>query len=328
MALDLGKHSREGWLEVVRWLCAQACTVHVVEEACGFGWQFHRDLLALGVDAIVCAPQMLNGKRKTDKLDARALATLLFDFTVRGNQRALKKVRCPEVAAHRRRSEGRHRSQMVEARKRLETIGRAMMWDHDHHEVPEGWWGVRKWPKLKAELLQRGKEWLVGLLEPLRQCIIPLVERIKALDEIIEKHTEAMNLTAPAPKGLGGATRVRMAAEVQDWHRFNNRKQMGSYMGVCPSEHSSGGKQRFGSIDRMGNRRLRTLSVEAVWRLKKWNSGWRGFKLFPHVFGEGVKIGNGIKKKAVVACARLLIIDLWRIETGRMKLEDVGLVAA
>ena len=66
MALDLGKHSREGWLEVVRWLCAQACTVHVVEEACGFGWQFHRDLLALGVDAIVCAPQMLNGKRKTD----------------------------------------------------------------------------------------------------------------------------------------------------------------------------------------------------------------------------------------------------------------------
>ena len=70
------------------------------------------------------------------------------------------------------------------------------------------------------------------------------------------------------------------------------------------------------------------MLVEAVWRLHKWNKGWRGFAKFPHVFGAGAKVGGATKKKAVVACARLLGIDLWRIETGRISLEDVGLVAA
>jgi transposase len=166
------------------------------------------------------------------------------------------------------------------------------------------------------------------MLAPLQQTILGIVRRIQQLDAVLATHAAQMQLTAPAPKGLGEATRVRLAAEAQDWHRFNNRKQVGSYLGLCPSESSSGGRQRLGSIDRMGNRRMRTLLVEAVWRLHKWNTGWRGFAKFPHVFGAGAKIGGATRKKAVVACARLLGVDLWRIETGRIQLEDVGLVAA
>jgi transposase len=78
----------------------------------------------------------------------------------------------------------------------------------------------------------------------------------------------------------------------------------------------------------MGNRRMRTMLVEAMWRLKMWNHRWRGFAKFPHVFGEGAKLGGALKKKDVVACARLLAIDFWRLETGRITLADVGLVAA
>jgi transposase len=326
--LDLGKHARADWLALVRWLVAQGCAVHVVEEACGFGWQFHRDLTVAGAQAIVSAPEALNGKRKTDKRDARSLAALLFDRVARGNRRALRMVRVPEAQAHRRRTEGRHRTQMVEARNRLEAVGRGMMWDHDFHEVPEGWWGPRKWPKLSATLTALGKAWLVAMLAPLQQTILSLVRRIQQLDAVLATHAAQMGLSAPAPKGLGEPTRVRLAAEAQDWRRFNNRKQVGSYLGMCPSESSSGGRQRLGSIDRMGNRRMRTMLVEAVWRLHKWNTGWRGFAKFPHVFAAGAKVGGATKKKAVVACARLLGVDLWRIETGRIKLEDVGLVAA
>jgi transposase len=73
---------------------------------------------------------------------------------------------------------------------------------------------------------------------------------------------------------------------------------------------------------------MRILLVEAVWRLKKWNLSWRGFKKFPHVFGAEAKARGATRKKAVVACARLLAIDLWRLQTGRTTLENLGLKPA
>jgi hypothetical protein len=81
-------------------------------------------------------------------------------------------------------------------------------------------------------------------------------------------------------------------------------------------------------IDRQGNRRMRTLLVEAVWRLKKWNPTWRGFKKFPHVFGAHVMTRGATRKRAVVACARLLANDLWRLQTGRVTLKNLGLKPA
>jgi transposase len=105
-----------------------------------------------------------------------------------------------------------------------------------------------------------------------------------------------------------------MRAEVLDWHRFNNRNQVGSFIGCSPSEYSSGGSRRLGSIDRMGNKRLRCMLVEAAWRLHQWNRGWYGFQKLHHVLGPGAKTGAAARKKAIVACARLLAIDLWRIE--------------
>ena len=69
---------------------------------------------------------------------------------------------------------------------------------------------------------------------------------------------------------------MTLDGEVCDWGRFNNRKQIGSYTGCCPGEHSSGGKQRRGGIDRMGNGRVRCLLVEAVWRFLLWQPGWKG----------------------------------------------------
>jgi hypothetical protein len=79
------------------------------------------------------------------------------------------------------------------------------------------------------------------------------------------------------PKGLGELSYATLNAEVIDWRRFHNRGQAGSFIGCCPSERSSGARQKLGEIDRMGNARLRTTLVEAVWRLRKHNAQWRGF---------------------------------------------------
>ena len=108
--------------------------------------------------------------------------------------------------------------------------------------------------------------------------------------------------------------------EVCDWHRFKYRKAPASYTGCCPSEHSSGGVQRFGHIDRHGNKRVRVLLVEAVWRLLRWQPGWHARQKYL----QKLKHGASLKKKIAVALARQLAIDLWRWRTGRATAAELG----
>ncbi len=348
--LDLGKHSRGTWLALVKWLNERDAAVHVSQEACGFGWQFHRDLEAAGAKSLVVAPEDLNGQRKTDRRDARQLASALWDYHQRGNTKALRPVRIPSPQEQQRRADCRQRSQCIETRHRLEAHGRSLLWDHDWLNVPEGWWKPRVWSRLEADLTAAGKDWLLAMLTPHRQIILSLQERMTALEKLITPSApavveekvqtsdaattnEATSTTAEQPpstlaKGLGEATQAQIDAEVMDWSRFKNRGQAGNFIGCCPSERSSGKKQKVGSIDRIGNKRIRTMLVEAVWRLKKRNPGWRGFQKFAAVLGPGAKCGTGQRKKAVVACARLLMVDLWRLHTGRTTLAALGLIAA
>ena len=107
-----------------------------------------------------------------------------------------------------------------------------------------------------------------------------------------------------------------------DWQRFKHRKAVGSYTGCCPSEHSSGGVQRFGHIDRHGNAHVRVLLVEAVWRLLKWQPGWHARQKCL----QKLKHGQSLKKKIAVALARQLAIDLWRWRTGRATAAELGWV--
>ena len=80
----------------------------------------------------------------------------------------------------------------------------------------------------------------------------------------------------------------------------------------------------MGGIDRQGNRRLRRLLTEAIWRLLRWEPGWHGFRKWGAVIRETG--GSSVrKKKAVIACVRLLFIDLGRLFTGRATLAALGL---
>jgi transposase len=110
--------------------------------------------------------------------------------------------------------------------------------------------------------------------------------------------------------------------EVCDWHRFKHRKAPGSYTGCCPSEHSSGNNVRQGSIDRHGNKHVRALLVEAVWRLLRYQPLWHARrKLIARM-----QTATAMKKKTVVALARQLAVDLWRWRTGRASLAELGLM--
>ena len=90
-----------------------------------------------------------------------------------------------------------------------------------------------------------------------------------------------------------------------------------------PREYSTGPHQRLGSITKVGSPRIRTLIIEMVWRLLLFQPNYA-----PIVQWNEALRGNNkaLKKKAVVAVGRRLLIDIWKMRTGRTSAQALGLV--
>ena len=107
-----GKSSREEILGAMKSLAGLGNRVACLQEACGFGYGFHRELQAVGVESLVAAPEALNGRRKTDKRDVGKLCLLLIDYVVRDHRNVFKVVRVPSPEQERCRAQWRQRSQL------------------------------------------------------------------------------------------------------------------------------------------------------------------------------------------------------------------------
>jgi transposase len=299
--------------QVQKWI-AEGVVVYAVAESCGFGFVLQRRLVEAGAQSFLITPIALNGQRKTDKLDARALCVRLSRW-VDGNQDELAPIRMASPAEQRAREITRRRKFLSDEIRCLANRGHGQVAEYCHQKLPHRWWGTRTWKKLSATLDQ----WILGVLEKLREIILVIEAQVTAL--LAELALRGAGQVRP--KGLGELTLATLDAEICDWKRFYNRKQVGSYTGCCPGEHSSGDKRRIGCIDRLGNGRVRALLVEAVWRFLKWQPGWKAAQKMK------VKLaaGTAMKKKTVVALARQLAVDLWRWRTGRNTLEELGWVA-
>ncbi len=300
--------------QVRQWV-AEGLQVFCVQESCGFGFVLHRQLVSADAQSFLITPMALNGNRKTDKLDARALCLRLSRY-LDGNSDELAPIRIPTEAEQRRREVTRRRQFLKREVRCLANRGHGQVAEYCHQSLPSRWWGPRLWKKL----LPRLDAWLLGVLEKLRDLILALELQLKALEEELLQRLQGQE----RPRGLGELTLVTLDGEICNWARFQNRKQIGSYTGCCPGEHSSGGKRRVGSIDRMGNGRVRALLVEAVWRFLKWQPNWKAAQRIKAKLADG----QALRKKTIIALARQLAIDLWRWRTGRCTLVDLGLLAA
>jgi transposase len=306
--------TREALVTQVRQWVAEGLQVFCVQESCGFGFTLHRQLVGAGAQSFLITPIALNGQRKTDKLDARALCLRLSRW-LDGNRDELKPIRIPSEAEQRKREGTRRRKFLQRLIRMLANRGHGQVAEYQHVKLPGHWWGPRNWKKLSDV-----DAWLREQLAALREVIVGLEAQL----EVLEAELIARVKDQTIPKGLGEISLVTLDGEVCAWERFNNRKAMGSYTGCCPGEHSSGGKRRLGSIDRLGNGKVRTILVEAVWRLLRWQPHWKAALKYRARLREGA----AIKKKTVVALARQLAIDLWRWRTGRASFADLGWVAA
>jgi transposase len=307
------KLTRDQLLKWVKEHVAAGHEVHTVYEACGFGYTLHEALVAAGARSIITTPVKLSPerRRKNDRLDARELCVRLARH-LDGHAHELRPIRIPTAAERERRELGRQRSFWVREVRRLENHGRALRLEFEHDTLPGGWAGPRKWKALAAQCAPFVRE----QLEP----VVTQIRSAKAAIAALTARIEATVKAGEVPRGLGALTVALVEGEVCDWKRFKGRKAVGSYTGCCPSEHSSGGVQRFGHIDRHGNAHVRMLLVEAVWRLLRWQPDWHARVKYR----EKLLHGASLKKKLAVALARQLAIDLWRWRTGRCSAADLG----
>jgi transposase len=289
--------------------------VHSCYEAGPFGFGLHRDLAGLGVRNLVVQPVCLDEHHKGvnhDKSDARQLA-LRLDRYVAGNTHALATVRVPTPEEEQKRIESRQREQLKREVQRVAAQGRGLLLTQGHREK-KGWWEPRRWTKLSARL----PDWLAQRLECFRRVLATLTAELAAATRALEEAAPALR-----PKGLGGLSYEVVEREVGDWCRFENRRQVGSYTGLCGGVSASGNSHHLLPITKHGNARLRTALVELAWRLVKWQRDCALVKKWWSVLGNP-KATKAARKKAVVAMARQMAVDLWRWRTGRAKPEAFG----
>jgi len=305
--------------EFMLWVAKQiglAEQVFACYEAGPFGYSLHRKLQKMGVTNYVVRPRDWDeyGKKvKTDKRDAQQLA-LHLDRYVSGNHDTFCVVRVPSPEQEQERSISRQRESFQRERQRLAAQGRSHALYYGEHIQGE-WWREAVWKTSCAQL----PPIVVNLLEPLRRLIA-------ALEVELKTRTQEVEAAAPEelPVGLGKLTSEILEREVADWNRFKNRRQVGSYTGLCPREDSSSARRFQGSINKHGNRRLRPVLVECLWRLNAFQPEYRLVKKWrPELLNP--KTSRPRRKKIIVAMARAFAVDWWRVRTGRCKAQDLGL---
>src|SRR5438132_3825695 len=306
---------KETFLHWAAKLQSQGGEIYAVYEACGFGFSLQRQLRVLGIECYVVCPQKLderNKRVKTDGLDAKALC-LKLDRFVQGNRDALALVRIPTPEEEQKRAIHRQREQLVQTRKRLEAQGRSLLVNHGMEPL-SSWWKARTFAQLQVP------EWMKELLSNMQPILLALQEKIRALTAQLQAAADPKQ-----PRGLGLLSSVVIDREIGNWDRFKNRRQVGSYTGLCPGEYSSGNTRVQSCVTKHGNPRLRAALVESAWRLVRFQPDYRAVKKWRHLLAKGALVTKAARKKAIVAVARQLAVDLWRIRTGRVQAEALGL---
>jgi transposase len=302
------------FLEWARKQTELADQVYSCYEAGPFGYSLHRKLTALKITNYVVRPRdwdEYGQKVKTDKRDAKQLV-LHLDRYVAGNHEAFCVVRVPSEAQEQSRSKSRQRESLQKEKQRLAAQGRSDALYYGARLEGE-WWVPALWKELVLPPI------VLELLEPLRRLI-------EAIEQELKAQTKSISAAAPAelPLGLGNLTYEILEREIGDWDRFKNRRQVASYTGMCPREDSSDQRRFQGSINKHGNPRVRTVLVEASWRLVQFQPTYKPVAKWLPVLTHP-KTTKSKRKQIVVAIGRQFSVDWWRVRTQRCQAEDLGL---
>jgi transposase len=306
--------------------------VQVCYEAGPTGYGLARRLREEGYDCRVVAPAKTPKKSservKTDRRDAIKLA----DYLRSGHLTSIR-IPTPEEEALRDLIRAREDLKIKETNSKRQL--NSMMLRHTRiFDGGKSLWTKRHFDWIETqefdfEATREARDLYVG---EIRRYMEALVEVDRLIEDISATMSRADLIHAlRAFKGIKTLTAATIVAEVGDLGRFPSAAQFASFLGLTPSEHSSGDHRSRGAITKAGNRRLRRMLVEAAWAY------WRS----PHVSRELLARSEGVTqavrdmswrtqrrlhrrlralhmrgkspKKALVAIARELACSIWAL---------------
>jgi len=231
---------------------------------CGYG--LYRQLLALGHDCQVVAPSLIPkkpGERiKTDRRDACKLAR-----TLRNGD--LTAVWVPDEEQEAMRDLTRARDDMKGQERKARQQLNAYVLRHGH-----------AWPSNKTRWTKTHYNWLESLkfAHDWQQVVLQeYIDAVKAASQRVADITAQMERVLPqwslapvvdslvALRGIDKLAAMVLLAELGDISRFDSPKQLMAFLGLVPSEHTSGGRRRQGAITKTGNSHARRMLVESAW---------------------------------------------------------------
>jgi len=249
--------------------CAELPTpTRVAYEAGPTGFGLARELERAGIACVVAAPGKIarapQDRVKTDRRDAERLVRLLMAGE-------LHPVRVPSVTEEALRDLVRAREDLrgdlMRARHR---VGKLLL-RHDVRFEGNNW-------------TQAHRRWLAGLElgEPVAQAVLEdglgAIDALLVRREALERQMTGLVPASPwateiarlrCLRGIDTLTALGLCAEVGDFGRFRRPGQLMSYLGLVPSENTSGEKRRQGSITKSGSQHARRLLVEAAWHNRR-----------------------------------------------------------
>jgi len=280
--------------------------IRIAYEAGFSGFNLYDELTGDGIECIVVPPSLLpveSGNRvKTDKRDSRKLAEYLESPRLKKVYVLSKQERAHRQFVRTRRQLSNHRTDVMRQIKSLLLF----------HGLPsivgnKGFWTRPVLRTLRSvapdEYISSSLNILIDLYEYLTQQVKHLTRAIRKLART-EKYARKVELLTSIP-GVGVLSAMEILTELQDVSRFATADQIAAFLGLTPSQYSSGQHVRMGKITHAGNHRLRTRMVECSWIAIRKDPGL-------HKTYATIKKRRG-GKRAIVAVSRKLIIRIRRI---------------
>lgn len=286
---------------------------------CGYG--IYRQLTKAGYDCMVIAPSLIPKKAgdrvKTDRRDAVSLARLL-----RAGE--LTPIWVPDREQEAMRDLTRAREDMKANERRCrQQLGGLLL---RHGKVYPG---RSKWTKTYFQWLE-GLRFETAAQQIVFQEYVDMVkhtkDRVASMEAEMRKALEGWTLR-PAVEGLMALRGVDLVAamtivaELGDLSRFESPRQLMSHLGVVPSEHSSGERQKRGGITKTGNSHVRRVLIEAAWcyRLPARKTA--------HLRRKAEKAGKAVQEIAWKAQKRLCSRYWYLINKGKLPVKSCMAVA-
>lgn len=308
--------------EVVAFCAALAAPVRVAYEAGPTGFGLARALLTAGIWCVIAAPGKIErpaqDRVKTDRRDAERLVRLLM---IDGLHPVRVPTREEEALRDLVRAREDLRGDLMRARHRM---GKLLLRHDVRYDATSDTWS------------HRHRQWLSMVRLPERGAQATLLDYLGAIDALIIRRDQLeatiAELVPTSPwatdiarlrclRGVDTLTAVGLCAEIHGFERFEHPKLLMSYVGLVPSEHSSGQTRRQGAITKSGSQHARRLLIEAAWHYRH-----------PPRLGTRLKARQVDQPATVIAIAwkaQQRLHQVWRrLDTKRGKRKTIVAVAA